>query len=174
MKTYTKYQDFVDDVNHDAALYGKNYAQHLAKAAADRFTKLAGDSISEWYASYSPAYYYRTDDLLHNSYSRLYVNKGTRFIGGVHIGPEKMQAYAHIGKSYLEQFGGDNPGAVVTAVWREGFRGYRRNGSGGWERLPGFPVYDLLVDKATKATRELMAEANLVAQFDSGYRVLWR
>lgn len=70
-----------------------SYTNAYCNKAADLLTQQAKLCILNFYNSYNPLYYYRTDDLLNNSYKRYKHNNGKYVYGGVRISANEMQSY---------------------------------------------------------------------------------
>jgi hypothetical protein len=111
-----------EQIEADIKKFVTTYCQTGAKTAADEFTKMAEIAIQGFYSSYSPKKYFRTDDMLLNSYKRYYHSSSRNYYGGVDVSDEQMKAYKHTpGPGY--KFGRNNPGSIVQGVWQEGYRG---------------------------------------------------
>jgi len=116
---------YVDErvLQKDINKYLKTFAETYCKQAAKEITNIAEDAINKFYDDYSPIYYDRTFDLLHNSYSPYYHNNGKAIYGGVRISSHKMQDYIN---SYGMggQWSTTSAFDVVSWTWKAGYHGY--------------------------------------------------
>lgn len=100
-------------LEREIELWCETYAQEYCKRGADYITYMAKLSIENFYNSYEPKYYIRTDDLRHNSYRYYYKNNGKDFYGGVRISSFDMQGYKN----------GCHPFPIAYRAWQEGYHG---------------------------------------------------
>lgn len=90
----------------------ESYSNAYCDKAADLLTEAARISIQNFYDSYKPLYYNRTDDLMNNSYKRYKHNNGKTIYGGVRISPDNMQPY-----------GKTDAGTVLGMTFFHGYHG---------------------------------------------------
>lgn len=98
----------------DVKKFLRTYAQSFGQEAARIGPEVAKTAISSFYGAYSPKYYYRTGNLLNNSYQRYYKDNGTTIYGGVRISSANMNSY---GDKCWNAF------QVASATWRSGLHG---------------------------------------------------
>lgn len=98
----------------DISKYLRSYAIAYASAAATFGPMIAKQAIEEFYGSYDPVEYIRTENLLNNSYSRYYHNNGNIVYGGVRIHSGNMNEYVG---------GGWDAATVAKQTWAAGRHG---------------------------------------------------
>lgn len=109
-------------IKADLKKFVETYSKAGAKACEEEFTKQAQKAIQDFYGSYDPKEYIRTDEMLNKSYIKYYHNNGNTIYGGVKIWSDEMDAYKRT-PSRRYPFGGGNPANVVEGVWVGGYRG---------------------------------------------------
>ncbi len=125
------------------------YATAYMEQAAMELTKVAQIAIEKFYEDYTPLYYIRTYNLLHNSYAPFYRNDGYRVYGGVQLSSQDMEDYRY----------GASKQDILEWTWVQGYHGYSRRA---WQEIRTTPPSDII--------KQAMNDKKLLKRLDEAGR----
>ena len=77
----------------DLQKYMKTWASTVAHVASEGLVEETKNALEEFYGSYDPVQYLRTNNILNNSYAPYLKNNGKTYYGGVELSGSRMFEY---------------------------------------------------------------------------------